>query len=98
MGSSQYIKGNILATSSTIVNINRFVNFLKSNTNVIGLILRCSRINYEGIKELAQLAHLASLNLSCNYVSTEGAKILASGNLINLIKLKYTIAVLVTEV
>ncbi|OCA05692.1 hypothetical protein [Wolbachia endosymbiont of Trichogramma pretiosum] len=39
-------------------------------------------------KELAQLSHLTLLDLSCGYVGTEGAKILASGNLINLIRFK----------
>lgn len=64
MSSSQYIKGSTLATSDTIVNINKFVNFLKNNTYITKLILRCSSINCEDIKELAKLVHLTSLNLS----------------------------------
>ncbi|MHC3898201.1 UNVERIFIED_CONTAM: hypothetical protein LBW93_04820 [Wolbachia endosymbiont of Nasonia longicornis] len=87
MSYSQYVKDNTLATSGAIINVDRLVNFLKSNTNITRLILRCSKINYEVIKELAQLFHLTSLDLSCSYVGTEGAKILASGNLINLTSL-----------
>ncbi|BET35302.1 MULTISPECIES: leucine-rich repeat domain-containing protein [Wolbachia] len=87
MSYSQYIKDNTLATSGAIINVDRLVNFLKSNTKITRLILRCSKINYEVIKELAQLSHLTSLDLSCSYVGTEGTKILASGNLINLTSL-----------
>ncbi|WP_265030985.1 MULTISPECIES: hypothetical protein [unclassified Wolbachia] len=87
MSYSQYVKGNTLATSAAIINVDRLVNFLKSNTNITRLILRCSKINYEVIKELAQLSHLTSLDLSCSYVVTEYVKILASGNLINLTSL-----------
>ncbi len=87
MSFTQYVKANILATSSTIININKFVNFLKHNTNITKLILRCSSINYEVIKELAKLSHLTSLDLSCCCIDTEGAKVLASGNLTNLTSL-----------
>lgn len=87
MSYSQYVKDNTLATSGAIINVDRLVNFLKNNTNITRLILRCSKINYEVIKELAQLSHLTSLDLSCCCIGTEGAKILASGNLINLTSL-----------
>ncbi|WP_341813580.1 hypothetical protein [Wolbachia endosymbiont (group B) of Germaria angustata] len=87
MSYSQYIKGNTLAISGAIVNTNKFVNFLKNNTHIRKLILRYSSIDCEVVKELAKLSHLTSLDLSCCCIGTEGAKILASGNLINLTSL-----------
>ncbi len=58
MSCSQYIKGDTLATSGAIVNTNKFVNFFKNNTQITKLILRCSSINCEVVKELAKLSHL----------------------------------------